>query len=163
MQNVCHCHGLLARPILSWSYLFYSLLYPFPSFSSFPFFIAPNLKMARYEMLAVSIPKLQRDLSSAETEALLCSCWRGSGCFHSGSKLQSFSSLQPLSAPSGCCRDFCVCFPQGCKQSKTAVSAVVCREVSFYMNEWVSAFQSFSLSPEGALGLVFCQPRVSLS
>lgn len=76
MQNICCCQGLLARPVLSWSYLFSSLLSPFPSFSSFPFFIAPNLKMARYEMLPVRIPRLQRVLSSAETEALLCSCWR---------------------------------------------------------------------------------------
>ena len=46
-----------------------------------------------------------------------------------------FSSLQPLSAPSGCRRGFFVCFLQGCRRSKTAVSTMVCRDTSFYMNE----------------------------
>lgn len=136
MQNVCCCHRLLARPILSRSYLFSSLFSPCPSFSYFPFFIAPNLKMARYEMLPVRIPRLQRDLSSAETEALLCSCWRvalaaSAQAGNSRSFLHSSLSKHHLDVAG----IFFVCFPQGCRWSKTAVSAMVCRETSFYMNE----------------------------
>lgn len=59
----------------------------------------------------------------------------GCGCFCTGRELWSFSSLQPLNAPSGCRRDFLECFPQGCRQSKTAVSVMVCRETSFCVNE----------------------------
>lgn len=69
----------------------------FPIFFFFSFFIAPNLKMVRYEMLAVRIPKLQRNLSSAETEALLYSSWRVVlAASAQAGELQSFSSLQPL-------------------------------------------------------------------
>lgn len=78
MKNVHWSHGLSASSVLHWSYFFSflsfpicdKLLSPFPSFPSFPIFIAPTIKMARYEMLPVRIPKLQRDLSSAETKPL---------------------------------------------------------------------------------------------
>lgn len=105
-------------------------------FLFFPLFIAPNLKMPRYEMLPVRAPKLQRDLSSAETEALLCSCWRvalaaSAQAGSSGASLHSSLSLHHLDVAG----IFFVRFPQGCRRSRTAVSAMVCRGMSFYMTE----------------------------
>lgn len=50
--------------------------FSFPFFSFFSILHCSNPMMARYEMLPVRIPKLQRDLSSAETKPLLCSSWR---------------------------------------------------------------------------------------
>ena len=164
MQNVCCCHGLLARPVLSWSYLF-----PFPSFSSFPFFIASNLKMARYEMLPVRIPKPQRDLSSAETEALLCCCWRAalaasvqSG--NSGASLHSNLSVHHLDVAGG----FLCVFPKAADEVRLqTVRWSAGRRHSTWMNakKQVSAFWRIgrgNLSPKGALGLVFCQLKVVL-
>lgn len=57
--------------------------------------------MARYEMLPVRTPKLQRHLSSAETEALLCGCWRvavaaSAQAGNSGASLHSSLSMHYL-------------------------------------------------------------------
>lgn len=169
MQNVCCCPGLLARPVLSWSHLFSSLLSPFPSFSSFPAFIAPNLKMASYEMLPVRTPKLQRDLSSAKTEALLCSSWRvalavSAQAGNSRASLRSSISMHHLDVAG----IFLYVFPKAADEVRLQSvwwSAGSHHSTCMNATKQVSAFWRIgwgNLSPKGYLGLVFCQLRVVL-
>lgn len=69
--------------------------FSFPIFSFFSILHCSNPMMARYEMLPVRIPKLQRDLSSAETKPLLCSSWRVS--LAASAQLGNFSVSLPSS------------------------------------------------------------------
>lgn len=88
----------------------------------------------------------------------------GTGCFCAVRELWSFSSLQPLTAPSG--GMISVCFPQGCRWGTIAVSAMFCRDTTFcvtgYKQTSLCIFWWGSLSPKGTLGLVFCQLRTVL-
>jgi len=125
--------------------------------------------MARYEMLPVRIPKLQSNLSSAETEALLCSSWRvalaaSTQAGTSGASLHSSFSLHHLDVAG----IFLCVFPKAADEVRLqSVQWPAGRRHSTWMNakKRVSAFRCIgwrSLSPKGDLGLVLCQLRALL-
>lgn len=127
--------------------------FSFPIFSFFSILHCSNPMMARYEMLPVRIPKLQRDLSSAETKPLLCSSWRVS--LAASAQLGNFSVSLPSSlllhhldvagmvfvfSPRLQVRYDCM----------IAVGVMFCRDISFYMNgcKPVSTFFFFFFGEE---------------
>lgn len=164
MQKACCCDRLLARDVLSWSYLFSLGLTPFPSFCSFPFFIAPNLKMARYEMLAIMTPKLQKDVSSAVTEALLCSFWKWLWLLPRRQGTPELLFTPAAQSTIWMSEGFLCIFPP--KASGEVRLQSVRWSAGTRHSRWTNtkkwASVSRSISPKGTFGHVFCQLRVVL-